>query len=68
MMHDDDDDFAAERAYHRAVQQHHRAQAHEDRDTGAQLDPLPAFEQWLRGAHDEESHDDTDPIDPNQPD
>ena len=46
---DENDDYAAERAYDRAVRRHKQDDAREYRDTGGQLDPMPPFDEWLTG-------------------
>lgn len=59
MMRDElDDDEQALRQYDRAVREHQRAQTWEDHNTGAQLDPMPSFDEWVKGPQDEDTADD----------
>ena len=51
------DELSDERAYDRAQRRHAQRQASEDRDTGEQLEPMPAFEEWI-GGHDDDGDDD----------
>jgi hypothetical protein len=54
---DDDRDYAAERAYDRAVIAHRRADAAEYRETGTHIDPMPTFAEFIGGVDDDTTDD-----------
>ena len=54
---DRDEDFAAERAYDRAVKRHAQAAAAEYRETGTHIDPMPTFAEFIGGVDDDDTDD-----------
>lgn len=52
------DDEQEARQYERARRRHAAAQRWEDANTGAQIDPMPSFDDWVNGPPTEDETDD----------